>query len=105
MFVAQSGLVLICLVARQMGAPCGLITSGAESGGAPFLLHNHVKPRPLEGDKGVAKIKMHPPPFLLCPSVPSLLFLLTTIAPPQGSSDQGLIRIVENFRAEGAKFF
>ena len=71
MFVAQSGFVLTCLVARQMGAPCGLITSGAESGGGPSPLHNHSQTAPPEGDKGVAKIKMHPRPRFF--SVPMTL--------------------------------
>ena len=95
MFVAQSGLVLICLVARQMGCTLWSDHQWGRIWGRAVPLHNH------RATKGVAKNKMHPlPHFLLCPSVPPLLLLLTTIAPPLGL---WLIRIAENFRAEGAK--
>ena len=41
--------------------------------------------------------------FGVLPLQPHCYSLLTTIAPLWWSSDQGLIRIAENFRAEGAK--
>ena len=72
----QSGLVLIRLVAGLMGAPCGLIASGAESGGAaspPSI--TTAKPRPQEGDKGVAKLKCTPAPISPCPSAPPHVLL------------------------------
>ena len=62
-----------------------------------------AKPLPHEGDKGVAKLKCTPRPHF-CPVPVSLLLFCQPCNPhSRGSSDQGLIRIAENFRAEGAK--
>ena len=74
-------------------------------------INNHSQTAPARERQGCCQIKMHPRPHFSPVPVPLLTFcyqphcysLLTTIAPLWGSSDQGLIRIAENFRAEGAK--
>ena len=62
-----------------------------------------AKPRPPEGDKGAAKIKMHPAPIFALSQWPSSPFATNYYSSPSGDSDEGLVRIAKKFRAEGAK--
>jgi len=62
--IVQSGLVLICLFC------------GAESGGAASPSITATKPRPPEGDKGVAKLKCAPTPIFALSQCPSTQYVL-----------------------------
>ena len=114
MFVAQSGLVLICLVATQMGCTLWSYHQWGRIWGEGHPLNNHSQTAPIEGDEGVAKLKCTPALIFALSQCPSSRFatprpncynLLPPIATLQGNSDQGLIRIADFFRADGATIF